>query len=243
MSTARDRDLERWEQGALSMSELVALHGSEGAAGLVAIHRRMSALGATQAGDAERTWRVIRERLPDLAGPRRTTPHRRRLTRPLAIAAAAILIAGTAYAGSPNAVQRYLTSFWHTVQGILDVDVAGNAPADADRPFQGGGQGDRPAGAIGDAEDREADEVNEDGDQPAETSERDDGDEGNDDENGSDDGEVSGDFEGDEPGDDDSGEAEDDGDDQPEDDGNVQPEEDDVPEAGGDETEGDTEDD
>lgn len=224
MSFARDRDLERWEQGGLSMSELVALHGSDGAAGLVALHRRMSALGTGPVGDPETAWRAIREQLPDLAGHRRTAPFRRRLTRPLAIAAAAVLIAGTAYAGAPDAVQRYLTSFWHTVQSILDVDVAGNAPVDADRPSQGGRQGDGPAGAVDDAvlEDRDEDDANEDRDQRGETSEGHGGDEaGGDDENGSDDVDVAGtaDDEGDESEDDEGDEPDDDDGDEPEDDG------------------------
>lgn len=72
MSAARDRDLERWEHGGLSLSELVALHGSDGVAGLVVLHRRMSALGTVPVGDPETVWRAIRERLPDLAGHRRT---------------------------------------------------------------------------------------------------------------------------------------------------------------------------
>lgn len=251
MSRARDRDLERWERGELSTSGLVWLHGSQGVAGLVALHRRMSTLGAFPAGDPERVWRAIRDRLPDLAGPRRPAPLRRRLTRPLAIAAAAVLIAGTAYAGSPNAVQRYLTSFWHTVQGILDVDIAGNVPADADRPSQGGGQGGRPAGAVDDAElERPGeDDANDDGDQPGETSDGDggaDGDEAQDgDEDGSDDdGDGTGDDEGDEPEDDAEGdepdEPEDDG--EPEDD-DEEPEEDDEPEDGDEEPEDGDEDD
>lgn len=163
MSFARDRNLERWEQGELSMSDLVALHGSDGAAGMVVLHRRLSALRMSPVGDPETVWRIINERLPVVAVPRRTVAFRRRLTRPLAIAAAAVLIAGTAYAGSPNAVQRYLTSFWHTVQSILDVDVPGNAPVDADRPPPGGGQGDGP-GAVGDAGvgGGDGDEANED---------------------------------------------------------------------------------
>lgn len=163
MSLARDRDLERWEQGELSMSDLVALHGSDGAAGMVVLHRRLSTLRAIPVGDPETIWRLIRERLPDAAGHRRTVPFRRRLTRPLAIAAAAVLIAGTAYAGSPNAVQRYLTSFWHTVQSILDVDLPGTTPADADRPSGDGGQGQGPVAVDGDGvEDGDGDEANED---------------------------------------------------------------------------------
>ena len=164
MSFARDRDLERWEQGELSMSDLVALHGSDGAAGMVVLHRRMSALQTGPVGDPETVWRAIQERLPSVAVQRQTAPFRRRLTRPLAIAAAAVLIAGTAYAGSPNAVQRYLTSFWHAVQSIMDVDAPGNAPADADRPSRGGGQEDEPVAGVGDADndDRNGDEANED---------------------------------------------------------------------------------
>jgi hypothetical protein len=162
MSFARDRDLERWEQGELSMSDLVALHGSDGAAGMVVLHRRLSALLTIPVGDPESVWRVISERLPAVAGQRRTVPFRRRLTRPLAIAAAAVLVAGTAYAGSPNTVQRYITSFWHTVQSVLNVDAPGNAPPDADRPSGGGGQGDGPA-AVDDAGfgDGNGDEANE----------------------------------------------------------------------------------
>jgi hypothetical protein len=247
MSTARDRDLERWEQGGLSMSELVALHGSDGAAGLVVLHRRMSALGTVPVGDPEKVWHAIRERLPDLAGHRRTVPLRRRLTRPLAIAAAAVLIAGTAYARSPDAVQRYLTSFWYTVKSILDVDVPSSAPGDADRPSQGGGQGDGPAGAVDDAdlEDRDDDEANEDGEGPTETSEG--GADGDDDEgdgeNGSDDddegigGDDEGDHDGDEPNDDEADDP-DDGED-PEDDGEDPETEDDRDGSGGGEDEGD----
>jgi len=251
MSKARDRDLERWEQGGLSTSELVALHGSDGVAGLIVLHRRMSALGTAPVGDLETVWGVIRERLPALAGLRRRAPLRRRLTRPLAIAAAVVLIAGTAYAGSPDAVQRYLTSVWHTVRSMLDVDVAGNAPADVDRPPQDGGQDGRPAGDVDDAELEDPDEndANDDGDQPVETSEGDggaDGDEAEDgDENGSDDdGDGTGGDEGDEPVDDAEGdepdEPEDDG--EPEDD-DEEPEEDDEPEDGDEEPEDGDEDD
>jgi hypothetical protein len=159
MSAALDRDLERWEHGALSMSELVALHGSEGAAGLVALHRRMSALGTAPVGDPGPVWRAIRERLADVAAPRRTGSLRRRLTRPLAIAAAAVLVAGTAYASAPDSIQRSLTSFWDKVQAVLEVDVAGEVPADADRPSQGGTNGD---GAVddGDLVDRDDEEAN-----------------------------------------------------------------------------------
>lgn len=244
MSTARDRDLERWEQGGLTMSELVALHGSDGAAGLVVLHRRMSALATRPVGDPEKLWLSIRERLPDLAGHRRTVPLRRRLTRPLAIAAAAVLIAGTAYAGAPDAVQRYLTSFWHSVQSILDVDVAGNAPADADRPSQGGGQDGRPAGAVDDAEleDRDDDEANEDEEGPGETSEGNDGEDGDGaedgDENGSDEG-IGGDDQGDEPDDHEGDEPNDDEADEPEDDGEEPEDEDDPDGSGGGEDEGD----
>jgi hypothetical protein len=243
MTSARDRDLERWEEGELSMADLVALHGSDGAAGLVVLHRRMSALGKSPVGDPEAAWRAIRERLPDLAGHRRTVPLRRRLTRPLAIAAAAALIAGTAYAGSTDAVQRYVTSFWRTVQSILDVDLAGSAPADADRPSQSGGLGDGPAGAVDDAglEDRDDDEANEGDEGLGETTEGNDHADGDDvegdDENGSDDDEGvgggdEGDDDGDEPNDDEADEGDESDDDEPDD-------EDDAPEDDGEDPEDD----
>jgi len=224
MSTARDRDLERWEQGGLSTAELVALYGSDGVAGLVALHRRMSALGAVPVGDPEKVWRAVRERLPVRVHPRRTGSLRRRLTRPLAIAAAAVLIAGTAYASSPDSVQRSLTSFWHKVQAILDVDVAGKVPADAHRPSDGGRNGDGAAGAVddGDLEDRDDGEAN-DVDGSSGISDGDGSEAEGDDENGSDDdgeghGADDGDDEGDEP-DDDGDEPEDEGD-EPDDEGN-----------------------
>lgn len=237
------------------MFELVTLHGSDGVAGLVLLHRRMSALGAAPVGEPETVWRVIRERMPDVVGHRRKVPLRRRLTRPLAIVAAAVLIAGSAYAGSPDAVHRYLTSFWHAVQSILDVDVSGNVPAEADRPSQGGGQADGPAGVVHDAEleDQDGDEANEGGDQLGETSvgnggANDDEAEG-DDENGSggdgDEGsggdeegnEPDGD-EGDEPDDDEGDEPESEGD-EPDDDGGDPESEDDPDGSGGGEDDSD----
>ena len=250
MSKARDRDLERWEQGGLSTSELVALHGSDGVAGLIVLHRRMSALGTAPVGDPETVWGVIRERLPVRVHPWRTGSLRRRLTRPLAIAAAAVLIAGTAYAGSPDSIQRSLTSFWHKVQAILDVDVVGKIPAGADRPSNGGRNGDGPAGAVddGDLEDRDDGEANDvdgsDGISDGEGSEAEGDDEnGSEDENGSDDnGEGpsadDGDDEGDEPDDEGDG-SDDDGGDQPEDDD--EPDDGDEPEEDDDEPEGDEE--
>jgi hypothetical protein len=216
MSFARDRDLERWEQGELSMSDLVALHGSDGAAGMVVLHRRMSALRTSPVGDPETVWRAISERLPTAGGQRQTAPFRRRLTRPLAIAAAAVLIAGTAYAGSPSAVQRYLTSFWHSVQSILDVDVPGNAPADADRPPHGAGQGDEPAAGVGDAdhEDPNGEERNEDEEAGDSSTVGDDAEDRrtDEDENGSGDGEGIGENDQGDDQDDDADRVEDDGD-------------------------------
>jgi hypothetical protein len=218
MSFARDRDLERWEQGELSTSDLVALHGSDGAAGMVVLHRRMSALRTSPVGDPETVWRAISERLPTAGGQRQTAPFRRRLTRPLAIAAAAVLIAGTAYAGSPDSVHRYLTSFWHTVQSILDVDVRSDAPADAERPLRDGGPGGEPVAGVGDADDEDpnGDEANEDESEPGDSSTvRDDAEDEqtDEDENGSGDEEegIGGNDQGGNRGDD-AGQVEDDGD-------------------------------
>jgi hypothetical protein len=246
MISARDRDLGRWERGELSMADLVALHGNDEAAGLVAVHRRMSALGTSPVGDPEAVWHAIRERLPARAGYLRTAPLRRRLTRPLAIAAAAVLIAGTAYAGSPNMVQRYLTSFWHTVQSILDVDAPANAPVDADRPSRGGRQEDEPFAVVGDAdhEGPNGDETNEDEGGPGENStvgESED-EETDEDENGSGDDDAEG------IGENDQGEDQDDDADDVEEDGDGpsgdehDPSDEDHPGSGGDQNEADHDD-
>lgn len=185
MRSSLERDLARWERGELSIADLGLRHPGR-AAGMVAVYQRLTDIGAAAVPDPGPGWERLRERLPQrpvLAAVRTVGPAfalRRLVARPLALAAALVLLGGAiGYAAAPQAVNHRLSSFWESVEDLF-----------RDEPRQGGP--DRTPGSPGDDEPGLVPSVpdgDDDGDGDGdEGDDRDDGDDGDDREDGDDDG-------------------------------------------------------
>jgi len=184
MRSALDRDLARWERGELSLADLGLRHPGR-AGGMIALYQRLTDIGVAAVPDPEPGWVRLRQRLPqrpDVVQVRTVGPAfvlRRLVARPLALAAALVLLGGAiGYAAAPKAVNHRLSSFWESVENMFQ-----------DEPRQGGP--DRTPGSPRDDEHGLApsvpdDEEGDDGD-GEEGEDRGDGDDGDDREDGDDD--------------------------------------------------------
>ena len=210
MRSSLERDLARWERDELSMADLGLRHPGR-AGGMLALYQRLTDIGTAAIPDPEPGWERLRERLPqrpDVIQVRtvgRAFVLRRLVARPLALAAALLLLGGAVgYAAAPQAVNHRLSSFWESVEDLF-----------RDEPRQGGP--DRTPGSPRDDEHGLApsvpdDEEGDDGD-GEEGEDRGGGDDGDDREDGDDDdrdgpSEDSGEGPGDGEGEDDEGTAE-----------------------------------
>jgi hypothetical protein len=91
-----DRDLARWDEGTLSLSELEARHPGVDAPGLARLRDRLAAAILIEAPSPEAGWAAIEHRLPRRPG------RLARLRRPMLLAAALlVLTASVAYAAFP----------------------------------------------------------------------------------------------------------------------------------------------
>lgn len=174
MRSSLERDLARWERGELSPADLALRHPAR-AAGIVALYQRLTDIGAAPVPDPALGWERLRERLPqraDVVHVRTVGPAfvlRRLVARPLALAAALVLLGGAiGYAAAPQAVNHRLSSFWESVEDLF-----------RDEPRQGGPDrtpgDDEPGLAPSVPDDEEGDDG--DGD---ESEDREDGDDGDD---------------------------------------------------------------
>ena len=200
MRSSLERDLARWERGELSVADLGLRHPGR-AAVMVALYQRLTDIGTAAVPDPEPLWERLWQRLPQrpVMVPARTVGPafvlRRLVARPLALAAALVLLGGAiGYAVAPQAVNHRLSSFWESVEDLF-----------RDEPRQGGP--DRTPGSSGDDEPGLAPSVPDDEDGDDGEAGEDDGDDGDDREDGDDDdregssedsGEGSGDGDGDE---------------------------------------------
>jgi hypothetical protein len=139
MRSSLERDLARWERGELSVADLGLRHAGR-AAGMVALYQRLTDIGGVAVPDPEPGWERLRQRLPDrpVVVPVRTVGPafvlRRMVARPLALAAALVLLGGAVgYAAAPEAVNHRLTSIWESVEDLFgarwasrNVDVDGD---------------------------------------------------------------------------------------------------------------------
>ena len=198
MRSSLGRDLARWERGELSVANLGLRHPGR-AGGMVALYQRLTDIGGAAVPDLEPGWERLRQRLPErpvLAAVRTVGPAlvlRRLVARPLALAAALVLLGGAiGYAAAPQAVNHRLTTIWENVEDLF-----------RDEPRQGGP--DRTPGSSGDDEPGLAPSVPDDEDGDDGEAGEDDGEDGDDREDGDDDregpsedsGEGSGDGDGD----------------------------------------------
>lgn len=156
MKGSLGRDLARWERGVLPSVDLELRH--PGRAGLLALYKRLAELGGVAVPDPEAGWERLRERLPEhpVAVPVRTTGPgfslRRLVARPLALAAALLLIgAAVGYAAAPEAVNRRLTSIWESVEDFFRNESS------EDRPIRLPG-GERPGVAPSDSDAEDGDD-------------------------------------------------------------------------------------
>ena len=196
MRSSLERDLARWERGELSVADLGLRHPGR-AGGMVALYQRLTDIGGAAVPDPEPGWVRLRQRLserPDVVRVRTVGPAfvlRRLVARPLALAAALVLLGGAiGYAAAPQAVNHRLSSFWEGVEDLF-----------RDEPRQGGP--DRTPGSPGDDEPGLAPSVpdDEDGDDGDGEAGEDDGEDGDDDDRdgpSEDSGEGSGDGDGEE---------------------------------------------
>ncbi len=108
MNETLERDLERWEAGAISSGEIQALHPGVDVASLIELHEELTLLSREPTPDAGPGWEQIRGRLPiPLAGAAVIDPPTRRSKRALTrrrvavlgLAAALTLTGGLAAAG------------------------------------------------------------------------------------------------------------------------------------------------
>ena len=136
------RDLGRWERGVLSAADLDIRHPGQ-AAGLLVVYERLSDLGGASVPDPDAGWEQLRERIGEhrVAAPVRTLGPsfrlRRIVARPLALAAALVLLGGAVgYAAAPEAVNRRLASVWESVEDFFRGEPQEGRP-------------DQPAGARG----------------------------------------------------------------------------------------------
>jgi len=198
MRSSLERDLARWERGELSLADLGLRHPGR-AGGMVALYQRLTDIGTAAVPDPEPLWERLWQRLPQrpVMVPARTVGPafvlRRLVARPLALAAALVLLGGAiGYAVAPQAVNHRLSSFWESVEDLF-----------RDEPRQGGP--DRTPGSSGDDEPGLAPSVPEDEEGDDGEDGDDDGEAGDDPEDGDDDaegpsedsGEGSGDGDGD----------------------------------------------
>jgi len=181
MRSSLERDLARWERGELSLADLGLRHPGR-AGGTVALYQRLTDIGAAPVPDLEPGWERLRQRLPerpDVVRVRTVGPAfvlRRLVARPLALAAALVLLGGAiGYAAAPQAVNHRLSSFWESVEDLF-----------RDEPRQGGP--DRTPGSPGDDEPGLAPSVpddergdGEDGEDQGDEDEGDDSEDGDDD--------------------------------------------------------------
>jgi len=205
MRSSLERDLARWERGELSVADLGLRHPGR-AGGMVALYQRLTDIGGAAVPDPEPGWERLRGQLPqrpDVVQVRTLGPAfvlRRLVARPLALAAALVLLGGAiGYAAAPQAVNHRLTTIWENVEDLF-----------RDEPRQGGP--DRTPGSPGDDEPGLAPSVpdGEEGDGDDGEAGEDDGEDGDDDDRegssedsgeGSDDGDGDGDDEAAEPAD------------------------------------------
>jgi hypothetical protein len=201
MRASLTRDLARWERGVLSAAELELWHPGR-AVGLVAVYERLTDLGGASVPDPEAGWESLRERLIEhqVAVPVRTMGPafslRRLVARPLALAAALVLLgAAVGYASAPQAVNRRVASVWESVADFFRDDPSEDRP----NRFR---TGERPGVAPSDSDDG-----NDSDGRSAAGGDRREG--GDDDREGSDEDSGGGSDDSDEGSDDDSGEGSD----------------------------------
>jgi hypothetical protein len=108
-----ERDLERWEAGAMSADELASAYPSEDVADLMALHERMSTIAADPVRLDEAALQRLLARLPDRARPRRRY-------RSVLLAAAAVLLMGSMAVAVPG-VQHGVTAVTHGVGRLLGI--------------------------------------------------------------------------------------------------------------------------
>lgn len=175
MRSSLERDLARWERSELSLADLGLRHPGR-AAGMVALYQRLTEMGRAAVPDPEPGWERLRQRLPErpvMVAARtvgRAFVLRRLVARPLALAAALVLLgAAIGYAAAPQVVNHRLTSIWESVEDLF-----------RDEPRQGGP--DRTPGSPGDDEPGVAPSVSDDDGDDGE-----DGEDGDDREDGDDD--------------------------------------------------------
>lgn len=133
MRSSLERDLARWERSELSLADLGLRHPGR-ATGMVALYQRLTDVGGAAVPDPEPGWERLRQRLPErpvMVAARtvgRAFVLRRLVARPLALAAALVLLgAAIGYAAAPQAVNHRLTSIWESVEDLF-----------RDEPRQGG---------------------------------------------------------------------------------------------------------
>lgn len=133
MRSSLDRDLARWERGELSLGDLGLRHPGR-AGGMIALYQRLTDIGVAAVPDPEPGWERLWQRLPQrpnviqVRTVGRAFVLRRLVARPLALAAALVLLGGAiGYAAAPQAVNHRLSSFWESVENLFQ-----------DEPRQGG---------------------------------------------------------------------------------------------------------
>jgi hypothetical protein len=137
-------DLARWEKGELNIDDVAARHPEGNVRGLVGIHMQLATATASPAPDPSAGWAELRLRLParapGVAGRLGT-----RVRRPIVVAAASLLLGGSALALTfSDEIRDGVAGVWERITTILGGEESGDssssAPAEVDEalePFPG----------------------------------------------------------------------------------------------------------
>ncbi|MBA3690368.1 MAG: hypothetical protein H0W82_03005, partial [Actinobacteria bacterium] len=147
-----DRDLVRWESGAVTDEEFLRDHPEADLGGLLSLHERMSAMGTEPVPLDEVALQRFLGALPDRARPRRRG-------RSLLLAVAAVLLTASMAVAMPG-VRHGVTAVTHSVGRLLGIESGSTttpapsgttpAPSGTTPATLGGGAGDH-QGASGGA--------------------------------------------------------------------------------------------
>lgn len=108
--------LTAWEAGDLPTDELVAAHPA--AAGLIALHERMSAIAAEATPDPELGWAKVQERMTDRPSALRP----KRTSKVLVSALVAAALTGSAAVAAPHAARSVLEGVAHGIGQVFGVN-------------------------------------------------------------------------------------------------------------------------